>query len=308
VNHDTGTVIKMCEELTRLEPFTDIYWTMLAQAYAEESQVEKALSAVDYALAINEKNKEAILLKAQLRLLNDDADDGLMAQMNELLAANPNDYNVLKTAAVLYQIADREDDLALLYTNFLNDEPGNWQVLESLLEIFPFRMYIERYYDSAPTHDENEWLAMAERLGHAGHHESASELLGVFNDREVLSIRGFEAYVVEMYMAKKYKEIIDKLEKPVVKVYDPYVTAVVSICYAYSLLRTSHEAKALKFIDEWFVRAENHLVPSPQMRLTETGVSTYFQELDSVVRNPTAKRTFDSIDPFRPMIPGSPAY
>lgn len=306
LNQDNETVVKMTEELTRLEPFTEVYWIMMARAYADMMQVEEAISAVDYALAIDSDNEEALLLRAQLKVLNDQNDDETIADVDRLVEANPDNGSLVRTLGIMLVARGRKDEALGVYLNYLLHHPEAADVLELALEIHPMEIQVSRYYDAVESHSEEEWIAMAERLSGGGCHESAASLLGVFHEKEGLT-HGFERYVMELYWSGLYKKIESMLDKPPHQIYSPRFSPMVSLCYVMSMIRVGRSRKVEKFIDEWLETSKNSVVPSPKERLVATGVGLYLEELYRIVTGQN-DRTIDRIDPFRPMIPGTPAY
>lgn len=306
LNQDNETVVKMTEELTRLEPFTEVYWLMMARAYADMMQVEDAISAVDYALAIDSDNQEALLLRAQLKVLNDQNDDETIDEVKRLVEADPDNGSLVKTLGIMLTARERREEAMAEYLAYLSHHPDAVDVLELVLGIRPMEHTIIHYYDAVESHSEDDWVDMAERLSGEGCHESAAALLGVFHDKEGLT-HGFERYVVELYWSGQYKKVESMLDMPPHKIYSLRFSPVVSLCYVLSMIRVGRSRKVEKFIDEWLEDSKNTVVPSPKERLVATGVSLFFEELYGIVTG-QSERTIDCIDPFNPMIPGTPAY
>lgn len=306
LNQDNETVVKMTEELTRIEPFTEIYWLMMARAYADMMQVSDALSAVDYALVINPDNAEAVLLKAQLKMLNDQSDDDTLAELERLKKLDPDNESLVKTLGILLTSCGRKDDAYINYVDYFTFHPDSASILESLLEINPGEFLIEKYYDASSSHDEDEWLDMASNLSGEGHHEAAAALLGVFHEKEGLT-HGFERYICELYWSGNYVKVERLLDHPAHHIYSSRFSPTVSLCYVMSMVRNGRSRKVEKFIEQWFDNSKNSLVPTPKERLVSTGVSLYFEEILGMITGQN-DRTIDRIDPFRPMIPGASVY
>lgn len=306
LNQDNETVIKMTEELTRLEPFTEIYWLMMARAYADMMQVEEAISAVDYALAIDSENVEAQLLRAQLKVLNDQNDDETIADVDRLLKDNSDNGSLVRTLGIMLVARERQDEAMGIYMNYLYRHPDALDVLELALGIHAMPNLVARYYDAVESPQEEDWVALAERLSTDGCHESAACVLEVFHEKEGLT-NGFERYIVELYWSGQYKRLESMLDKPSHQIYSPRFSPMVSLCYVMSMVRVGRSRKVEKFINEWLDNSKNTVVPSPKERLVATGVSLYLEEILGIVMGGN-DRTLDSIDPFRPMLPGTPAY
>lgn len=306
LNGDSETVLKMTEELTRIEPFTEVYWLMMARAHADLMQVDEALSAVDYALAITPDSQEAILLRAQLKALNDQIDDTIFDELKRLVDEDPDNESIVKTLGVLFLSQDWKDEAYSLYFNYQYSHPDSAEVLELLLGIIPDELSIERYYEACDEQSEDEWIEMAERLGADEHYESAACLLDVFHRKEGLT-RGFENFVIELYRSGQYKRIEAMLDKPTHPIYSPKFSPMVSLCYVMSMMRNKRSRKVLNFIDAWFVESEKRPLSSSKERLVSVGISAYFGEFCDIVTG-EGKRTLDDIDPFIPMIPGAQVY
>lgn len=306
MNQDNATVVKMTEELTRIEPFTEIYWLMMARAHADMMQIDDAVSAVDYALAINPDNSEALLLKAQLKVLNDQNDDATITEIQRLANLDPENVLLVKTLGILLSSRGRKDDAYINYVDYFTRHPDSGEILELLLEINPGDYFVNKYYESSSVNSEDEWLEMASNLSGEGAHKAAAALLGVFHEKEGLT-HGFERYICELYWAGEYKKVEHLLDHPIHHAYSPKFSPMVSLCYALAMVRVGRLRKVINFIDQWLENAKNTLVPSPKERLTATGVSLYMEEIHGIVTG-ASNRTIDGIDPFRPMIPGTTAY
>lgn len=81
----------LAEELTTLEPFSSDFWEILAREYAANDEHDKALNAVEYALAINPDSPFALRMKAEaLQGLNRPTFEAIKP-LDRILEQNPDD-------------------------------------------------------------------------------------------------------------------------------------------------------------------------------------------------------------------------
>ncbi len=84
---------RLLEELTELEPYSPEYWVLLALVYLREDRLPEALNAVEYALAIDPDNIEA--LRSKLRIVSVMPDTpGIEALMERISAVAPDDVEI----------------------------------------------------------------------------------------------------------------------------------------------------------------------------------------------------------------------
>ncbi len=303
---DTATVVKMTEELTKLEPFNELYWVIQARALGDQCQEKQALSAIDYALAINPENSEALLIRAQLRVLDESVDNALVEDVKKVIEREPDNELAYKTLAVLYQAMDDDDGAFGTYVSYLKFHPIDLDILEQALDAKPSRELVEKYLDEESDPIEGELLAIAERLCRHDALESAAVLLDVYHTRHGLTY-GFEYYITLLYMTKRYDNIVSMLAKSKDKIINSEHSPIVSFCYAMSLVRKDKVKQAKTYIKKWLDTYSERFMSTPKERLTATGVKVMMDEFYYALQDGD-KEYVERIDPFTPLIPGASVY
>lgn len=302
MHNDNDTVIRLVDELTSLEPFYPPYWIMLARAYGDKSEYDNALNAVDYALAIENDNAEALAVKVQLLLLCDKDVSEILPQFRKITAANSNNTIMIRTLALAEQIAN--DDYAAL--NVLNHYlPQNLESEELMMAYLeatdePRADIIEQFYHANADNTEDDWMTMIQPLWYGGHYKSVSRLLDVLNEHAIL-VHGYEYYIITLYMAERYNDLVDTLTTNQADriAHSPTSSSTIALTYALSLLRLRRKKKAKEFIGQWIQYARNVIYPSPSARLQATGVKYYmFLLMDSL--DTLTKKELNRFDPFVP--------
>lgn len=97
--------IDMLEKLTEIEPYNAIYWTMLSQAYLRQERTEEASTAIDFALAIDPRNAEAILIK--IDMLPDDSPEATPLVMRAF-DASPSNPTIAHRAIIAASAMDKD--------------------------------------------------------------------------------------------------------------------------------------------------------------------------------------------------------
>lgn len=125
----------LAEELTTLEPFSSDFWEILAREYAANDEHDKALNAVEYALAINPDSPFALRLKAEaLQGLNRPTFEAIKP-LDRILEQNPDDLEAcLMKARILNQNGRKLEALNTL-ENYRRQHPDTPQVVYEMVEI-----------------------------------------------------------------------------------------------------------------------------------------------------------------------------
>lgn len=98
--------VKALEELTELEPYAAEYWNLLSLSYLREGRTEDALSAVEYALAIEPMMEPALRTKFLIGTFLDDV-NLIKDSATRILEICPDDANVAAEVAIQEIDADK---------------------------------------------------------------------------------------------------------------------------------------------------------------------------------------------------------
>ncbi len=216
-NHDYDFELELLEELTMLEPFNAEFWTRMAEVFFVRLQnLEKALQAIDYALAADPGSVRAQLMHAQI-LFDSGADLDLMEKLlKPVLEKNPDEGMAVDTLALVYASNSRlQDGLDLIYT-YLSRFPAHRPSVDLLLtvldgEIPPYVM--TNYYESADNFTEDDWIDWARRYIADNNDAAASTILLSLAERHFISANNFSVLAETCYRAGKYRELTECFEK-----------------------------------------------------------------------------------------------
>lgn len=213
LNGDHTYAIEMLEELTGIEPFNGEYWCMLAEEHLKIDQNDEAISAADYALAINPDDVRAMAAKARA-LINADSDHRTPVELLERVVRElPDESFLVQSLAVAYTNAGRRDDAERLLLDYSNRFPSDAATIDYLLLLryADISHLLDRYYTEMDgTADAKHWLDWAQRHIDEGRYPEAAVILesyyrnaGLTDDLslyfETLYQAGFHAAVVALY-------------------------------------------------------------------------------------------------------------
>ncbi len=100
---------KVLEELTMIEPFNVDMWRLMAQCYLKLEEYAEGISAVEYALAIDPSDRDALVIKAEL-LFRADSQKGAPEAAAILEPIVMSDYSNIDMADALLQCYVAMDD------------------------------------------------------------------------------------------------------------------------------------------------------------------------------------------------------
>lgn len=148
----TDRAIALLVELTEIEPFDPLYWRMLAEQYIVIDNFTDALKAVDYALAIDGKDLETLMLKAQILFdLSDTRHDEAIQMMERLCRKNPDESRTAFLLAQMLTLVGRTDESRAIVTRFLDENPLDVHMIQSAMLLHDdelSRRILSRYLDN----------------------------------------------------------------------------------------------------------------------------------------------------------------
>ncbi|MDE6309174.1 MAG: hypothetical protein K2L81_03160, partial [Muribaculaceae bacterium] len=277
---DNDIVIKLLDELTSIEPFYAPYWVMLARAYGEKDMYDDALNSIDYALAIDGDLMEALALKAQLLLISDMDVSEMLAKLHSMAAADPTNSMLVRTLALAEESTYSTEQAIKVYEHYLAINPVSRELMLAYLEMAaePSDEIIDRFISLSDLLTEDDVLEMAHTLAFESKFHAVSMLLQAYHNRVLLKV-GFEMLITALYLDGNYSAIEQMLAKPSNNVFTARFSPMVSLIYAFALVRLRHKAKAKSFITEWINDNSKALFSSPSDRVRNTGVRYYMHAL-----------------------------
>ena len=176
----SNAAVKVLEELTEIEPYSAEYWVLLSMVYSREGRYEDALTAIDYALAIDPDNIEA--LKARLRALAEKPDSPEIGSLLERIGdADPNDADF---AYIRVSHAEEQNDIPKILSLIESFPPAVRATRPIVLKAIQYgydktEELMETVYDAGMT-DENEWNQLAELAFTSHNIQALTDILRVY--------------------------------------------------------------------------------------------------------------------------------
>ncbi len=196
--------IKVLEELTDAEPYSPEYWTLLAYAYINHARPDDAKTALDYALAIEPDNVEA--LKTKLRTL-DDADGAEIDKILERISClEPSDPDIALLAVMRAGEAGDVDKAYRLLDKFRAEVKSSRALVAKAIALGYPAIYemLADLYDSGIT-DRDEWLSLAEVAYSSGSPSMLNTVLGVYQSKSGRPLNHDYLLSRMMFINKQYE-------------------------------------------------------------------------------------------------------
>lgn len=292
--------IRALEDLTADQPLNEEYWLLLAELYADNcDNPDKALEAVDYALAINPRSREGLMIKARMLLEADLGNQEAYRILDSLMAEDAEDVRPLVIKAVaLNQSGSREEAVGELKYH-MNSHADSLMTLQHLLSIADDASLYTLVRDYASAHpDFIDGQTLLERIStflSAGKCGAAASLLyGAFLAGVGVPSPAIDLMVELLYRAKAYPSVIEAYER-FAGLPEAEPSRSSALMYALALYRTDAVGRAAEVVDK--VMAEGASPESGMLshRLMDVGVSYFMLQLREAVEG---RLSVDDADPF----------
>ncbi len=214
---------QMMEELTEIEPFNSYFWMLLARLYAQANDQERAMSAIDYSLAINPDSAPSLLIKAKLLNSNEGSMKEIIKLCKRALELAPGDIDVLRFLSMVYQNAGVPEMAEKLLTEALDqvpetDNPDDRQrvfdIIPELILLQPKNIgrLLDRFFRASDENSHLMWASWAQQLSMQGHPEIAREIIKCFErntGNKIPSLFGIEDAFTDKNFAEAINEVAD---------------------------------------------------------------------------------------------------
>ncbi len=297
LNGDYAHAVKMLEELTMIEPFNVVYWVLLAQEYTYMADYEKSLNAVDYALAIDSENQQALLLKAQVIYQSTGKGKEVKNIIKKILAQDPDNSLAIQTlTAILVEENDIDRVEALLH-DFIVRHPDDRLVIDYLLTIGAedADAILDRLFSQEEEHEETLWLSWAQEHAILKRFKAAAQILDCYN-RNAGIVIGMRLFMESLYRSQQYEKIVELMDD--VNAYGNQPKEVI-LTYILALLRLGQDEVAKNKIYENIVKHDSCLNNCTDISeiLTEKGFVSTLNNILSII-NSDENIPLDDVDPY----------
>lgn len=204
--------LEILDELVEMEPFVVDFWIALAREQSVDDQYDKALTSIDYALAIESDNAQAISLKASL-LGESSKHQEVFQLLDPIKQAGcifDNPPEVVAYFYALYETSRKEEAFDMLETNFSfnhdhhfvdialrHNHPKAFAMLTVVLE---------------NEHDATRWLTTArEFYAHECYAEASTVYMAIDS---VIGLSPEEAAILysALYLGGMYEPLVEQLQ------------------------------------------------------------------------------------------------
>lgn len=208
--------LAILEELTMMEPFSTDFWLLTAQIHINQGHPDKALQPIEYALAIEPGNVNALMSKAHAQNELDYPPEQVEATLREIIAIDPSlAPPVLALAMLTIQDKDAPEEGMKILREYDAAHPGNPQTLDIMLMAID-RMEADESVEKeicsflipAMIDHKGRFIEMARHHAYEGRHRAAALLL-LCLDRVYDLTFDFHYVMEELYRAGLYRMALD---------------------------------------------------------------------------------------------------
>lgn len=185
IANDRKYAIEILERLTDLEPFNADFWSALSKEYVQTNQLDKGLSALEYAIAIEPENPDNLYLKARILFMAGENPEEILSISKEIEDLDGMNREMLKIMGMVYQAEGEIQRAIEAYERFIHNHPE--QTEEALLDMLSFNRHdTDKILDRLYTIGEKKhytvwsWLKWAEGFEEIGANTEASAVIRAY--------------------------------------------------------------------------------------------------------------------------------
>ncbi len=171
--------LALIEELTEIDPFSEMYWHMLAQTYVMLGNQEEAFQAIEYALAIDPASVESRITKAQILFdLNKDQ-KGALEMIRQIMSEDPDNPTACHTAVAMNLLMGNEREAKEIFCSYVHKFPDDQSSVERMFVFADssFAISALRYYCRMSGLNEAEWAEWAKSYYDKEEYQHCSDIL-----------------------------------------------------------------------------------------------------------------------------------
>ncbi|MCM1070730.1 MAG: hypothetical protein NC210_00205 [[Clostridium] fimetarium] len=222
---ETATILKdypdhsalarqLAEELTQTEPFNVDCWLLLAKTEFANSHLDEAVSAADYALAIDPENLEGALVRAVVLSASDNTREQAEEELKAFLRRVPDNPIATKALAECYRGRHKDSAAIETYASFMaKGDEGNPEAILEILRLKPENPapYID-IYNSLVGDDTEQWHKSALTLYNENLYAQGADLLDYHTEKYGFTTLS-ELYLRMLYLSGRYADYIRRFEQ-----------------------------------------------------------------------------------------------
>lgn len=298
--------IRLFEEFSRIDPFNIETWVKLGELYGRQDNTEEALSAIDYALAIDPENPQARFIRACLIVQRNPADAESLEVFRNQLDLSPDWAPPRINLSLALQATGRLDEAIDLWQPALDNPALVDAATEQLIELSQSAPDNERIdsllMKSAPYRADEELLTRRiEWLVANDHNDRALTLLEQY-DAEIGVYANAFIYIALLYQKGEVERVNEFIERersdngPELRLSGPALAM-----YIASLLRTGRYNDAIEAADDYLTKC-NASATNNEFRINFAGFAIIVRQLRELARQQSCPRDNDPIDQYLKLI------
>ena len=307
MEQEPETALKLLEELTMLEPFAADFWLTMAQIYVYLSSPEKALQALDYALAIDPDNIRALMLKAQCFNDMHHSLDQVEPILRRVMSINPGVTAAPLALALLYANEGRTPEARSILLDLYASVGPEPQLLDVMLTVSDGDIepsVIESFLSTDMRDYADNYIEMAKRHASDGRHGASAALILAIDKAYGVTV-GRDFMMEELYHAGRYEDVVESIRAAFA---DPLLLSETSsdlseqmqiYIYILSMLRLGHRLPEM-------LAAVGNLIRQSRLDVTQESAETLMKRrsliklLIKLHSRLSGDATFDidDVDPF----------
>lgn len=307
------------ETLTKLEPFNANFWMLLSRQYAQLDDAEKALAAIDYALAINPSDPLSLLHKARYCNALGRSRAEVLDLCRKSVELSNGAIEAVQYLAELYFAGGEQQKAIDLISKVLDDpemgiappmfnpaEPIRDKNIELIPDLIRYGApnadeLIDRFYAASPENSEIAWCNWATQLSQQGHAELAHKVMAGYernSGRKPTSVFAIE----QNFMAQNFPDTLAEIQDYISTMheldYDCNYPAI-AVMHAISLARIGARKEALDFCQKFIETFHLEAGISVSQRLEKIGllsIMIHLKEQIGKLRRESEWQRFDPLD------------
>ncbi len=300
---------QLLEELTEIEPFNSYFWMLLSRMYAQAEDHAKAMSAIDYSLAINPDSAPAILLKAKLLHSDEGSIKEIIRLAKQALKLAPDDLEILHFLSMVYQNSGAPEKAEALLLGALDRVPDSdnpddrqrlYELIQEIVMLKPSSIthILDRFFKANDENSNLMWASWAQQMSMQGHPELAREIIECYERNSGTKIPSMFS-VEDAFASQDFVSAVKGIEEYVSSIgsaetYFPSLMAV----HLISALKTIGPEKALELASILQGVVDIGKFSALNTRLEYLGLMKIIEDIRSKHSRHASERTWKNYDPL----------
>lgn len=205
---------QLAEELTQTEPFNIDCWLLLAKTEFANSHPEEAISAADYALAIDPENLEGALVRAVVLSAGESTRAQAEEELRAFLKRVPDNPIATKALADCYRGRHKDSAAIETYASFMSKgEDGNPEAILEIMRLNPADAtpYLD-IYNSIVGDNIEQWQKAALTLYNEKAYAQGAVFLDYFTEKYGFTTLS-ELHLRLLYLARRYGDYVARFDQ-----------------------------------------------------------------------------------------------